>query len=144
MHKNEFIRQVARESGQPQTVVGQVLGAAVRVVARSLVAGGKVVWTGFGTFEMRRRSPRRGINPQTGEGITIAATLTPGFTASSTFKGRVVGALGGDDSEVPTPGAAVPERDDAAERGRLIVADAAMAHDPRAGVNPEQADANEW
>src|SRR5205823_8988689 len=65
MHKNEFIRQVARESGLPQATVAQVLGAAVRVVARALVAGQKVVWTGFGTFEVRRRSARQGINPQT-------------------------------------------------------------------------------
>lgn len=92
MHKNEFIRQVARESGVPQAIVGQVLGAAIRVIGRSLIAGQKVVWTGFGTFEMRRRSQRRGINPQTQEQITIGATLTPGFTASTAFKRRVAGA----------------------------------------------------
>ncbi len=93
VHKNEFIRQVARESGLPQTTVSQVLGAAVRVVARSLVVGQKVVWTGFGTFEMRRRSRRHGINPQTRERIMIDSTLTPGFTASSTFKDRVLNQL---------------------------------------------------
>lgn len=92
VHKNEFIRQVAKESGLPQTVVAQVLSAVVRVVARTLIAGQKVVWTGFGTFEMRQRSERRGINPQTREKITIEATHTPGFTASSTFKTRVLGA----------------------------------------------------
>ncbi len=91
MHKNEFIRQVARECGLPQTTVAQVLSAAVRVVARSLIGGKKVVWTGFGTFEMRQRSERQGINPQTRERITIAATNTPGFTASSAFKERVLG-----------------------------------------------------
>jgi len=95
VHKNEFIRQVAKESGVPQTVVAQVLGGAIRVIARSLVAGQKVVWTGFGTFEMRHRSQRHGINPQTRQRITIGSTLTPGFTASSTFKGRVLGQLNG-------------------------------------------------
>jgi DNA-binding protein HU-beta len=93
MHKNEFIRQVARESGLPQGTVAQVLGAAVRVVARALVRDEKVVWTGFGTFEMRRRSERHGINPQTRQKIVIGATHTPGFTASSTFKNRVTGQL---------------------------------------------------
>ena len=93
MHKNEFIRQVARESGLSQGTVAQVLGAAVRVVARALVRGEKVVWTGFGTFEMRRRSERHGINPQTRQKIVIGATHTPGFTASSTFKNRVTGQL---------------------------------------------------
>lgn len=97
MHKNEFIRQVAKECGLPQTTVSQVLGGAVRVVARALVANQKVVWTGFGTFEMRRRSRRHGINPQTRERITIDSTLTPGFTASSTFKNRVLDQLEGRD-----------------------------------------------
>jgi DNA-binding protein HU-beta len=90
VHKNEFIRLVARRSGVPQTVVAQVLNAAVGVIAEALIRGQKVVWTGFGTFEMRRRSRRQGINPQTRERIVIDPTLTPGFTASSTFKGRVL------------------------------------------------------
>jgi DNA-binding protein HU-beta len=89
VHKNEFIREVAKEVGLPQTMVAQVLSAAVRVIARSLISDQKVVWTGFGTFELRRRSQRRGINPQTREHITIDATSTPGFTASSAFKERV-------------------------------------------------------
>lgn len=103
MHKNEFIRLVAKESGVSQVVVGQVLGAAVRVIGRSLLRGEKVVWTGFGTFEMRRRSARRGINPQTRQRIAIGATRTPGFTASSTFKTRVLAA--GEPAETGPPGA---------------------------------------
>jgi DNA-binding protein HU-beta len=104
VHKNEFIRQVSKECGLPQTTVSQVLSGAIRVVARALVANQKVVWTGFGTFEMRRRSRRHGINPQTRERITIDSTLTPGFTASSTFKNRVLDQLegrepAGDDEE---------------------------------------------
>ena len=113
MHKNEFIRQIARESGVPQTVVAQVLGGALRVIARSLIAGQKIVWTGFGTFEMRRRSQRHGINPQTRERITIGSTVTPGFTASSTFKDRVLGQLNGasgalDDDESEEGDAVLP------------------------------------
>ena len=100
MHKNEFILQVAKECALPQTTVSQVMGGAVRVVARALVANQKVVWTGFGTFEMRRRSRRHGINPQTRERITIDSTLTPGFTASSTFKNRVLVQLEGHDPAV--------------------------------------------
>jgi DNA-binding protein HU-beta len=103
VHKNEFIRQVAKEVGLPQTMVSQVLSAAVRVIARSLIAGQKVVWTGFGTFEMRQRSQRRGINPQTRERIVIDATNTPGFTASSAFKERVLtGDEGTDDGDEGT------------------------------------------
>lgn len=91
VHKNEFIRAVAKEAGLPQTTVALVLSAAVRVIADNLIAERKVVWTGFGTFEVRHRSERRGINPQTRERIVIEATSTPGFTASSAFKDKVIG-----------------------------------------------------
>ena len=116
MHKNEFIRQVARESGLPQGTVAQVLTAAVRVVGRALVRGEKVVWTGFGTFEMRQRSERHGINPQTRQKIVIGATHTPGFTASSTFKNRVTG----------QPGAAGATAEDADAADNEPLADTGM------------------
>lgn len=90
MHKNEFIRQVARECGLPQTTVTQVLAGVVRVIGRALLNGQQVVWTGFGTFEMRQRSRRLGINPQTRQRIMIESTHTPGFTVSSTFKDRLL------------------------------------------------------
>ncbi len=99
VHKNEFIRQVARESGLPQTTVSQVLGAAVRVVARSLVVGQKVVWTGFGTFEVRNRQSRQGVNPQTKQAMMIDATQTPGFSASNSLKSAVRGQRGGNQGD---------------------------------------------
>ncbi|NCC33817.1 MAG: integration host factor, partial [Chloroflexia bacterium] len=46
---------------------------------------------GFGTFEVRHRQQREGVNPQTREKITIPETKTPGFSASSTLKEAVKG-----------------------------------------------------
>jgi DNA-binding protein HU-beta len=45
--------------------------------------------TGFGTFEVRHRQAREGVNPQTRAKIKIEATNTPGFSASSTLKEAV-------------------------------------------------------
>ncbi|NWJ44946.1 MAG: HU family DNA-binding protein [Chloroflexi bacterium] len=91
MHKNEFIKQLARETSLPQKQVNQVVKSTIELIARSLRNGDKVVLTGFGTFEVRTRRERKGVNPQTKERIVIPETQTPGFTASNTLKNIVLG-----------------------------------------------------
>jgi len=44
---------------------------------------------GFGTFEVRDRSKRKGRNPQTGEEMTIPARKVPVFRTGDTFKDSV-------------------------------------------------------
>ena len=94
MQKTDFVKSVAERAGVSQKEAKQVVDAALDIITETLKGGEKVTLTGFGTFEMRRRSERHGINPQTRERITIGATNTPGFTASSTFKDRVLGQEG--------------------------------------------------
>jgi len=91
MHKNEFIKQLARETSLPQKQVNQVVKSMIELIGHSLQNGDKVVLTGFGTFEVRTRSERKGVNPQTKERIVIPKTHTPGFTASNTLKNIVLG-----------------------------------------------------
>lgn len=89
VHKNEFIKAVAERANVTQADASRVVSASLKLIAQTLAQGDKVVLTGFGTFEMRQRSSRKGINPQTRKPITIGASATPGFTASSTFKTQV-------------------------------------------------------
>lgn len=86
MHRNDFVKAISKKTSLPQNQVNSVVGAALDVITETLQQGDKVVLTGFGTFEMRERKERRGVNPQTKEPITIAASRTPGFTASSSLK----------------------------------------------------------
>jgi len=93
MHKNEFIKQVAKETALSRREVSQVLQCSIDLIAQSLHNGDKVVLTGFGTFEVRTRRERRGVNPRTKEHIIILPTRTPGFTASTGLKLAVLGKL---------------------------------------------------
>lgn len=54
-----------------------------------------MVIPGFGQFEGRARAARQGRNPQTGEALQIAASVSPAFSAGACV--RRVGAclLGG-------------------------------------------------
>ena len=69
-------------------------------IRRSLVAGDEVKLTGFGNFTIRRKAPRPGRNPRTGEAIPIKARDVVTFHASNKLKGLVQGEVSaGDDLE---------------------------------------------
>jgi DNA-binding protein HU-beta len=89
IQKTEFIKAVAERTGNSQKETKEIIDAALDVITDALAQGKKVTLTGFGTFEVRHRQQREGVNPQTREKITIPETKTPGFSASSTLKDRV-------------------------------------------------------
>lgn len=91
MQKTDFIKAVSDRTNVSQKETKQVIDAALDVIAEALKSGEKVTLTGFGTFEVRQRQEREGVNPQTRAKITIPATATPGFSASSTLKEAVKG-----------------------------------------------------
>jgi DNA-binding protein HU-beta len=49
-------------------------------------SGDKVQLVGFGNFEVRERSARKGRNPQTGEEIEIAASKVPAFKPGKSLR----------------------------------------------------------
>ena len=91
MQKTEFIAEIAERSGVSKKQAKQVLDTALHIIAEQLQDGERVVLTGFGTFEVRERRERQGVNPQTKEPMTIGATRTPGFSASNSFKNVIKG-----------------------------------------------------
>lgn len=91
MQKTDFVKKVAEKAQVSQKVAKEVVDASLDVITEALAAGEKVTLTGFGTFEVRSRQAREGVNPQTRAKIQIAETKTPGFSASSTLKDAVKG-----------------------------------------------------
>ena len=91
MQKTQFIAEVAERAGVSKKQAKQVLDTALALIADQLQQGERVVLTGFGTFEVRERRERQGVNPQTKQAMTIGATRTPGFSASNSFKSVVRG-----------------------------------------------------
>jgi DNA-binding protein HU-beta len=89
MQKTDFIARVAEDSGVSKKTARQVIETALDVIAASLARNEKVVLSGFGTFEMRQRRERRGVNPQARQAMTIPASTSPGFSASNNLKETV-------------------------------------------------------
>jgi DNA-binding protein HU-beta len=91
MQKTEFIAQIAERSNVSKKQAKQVLDTALEIIAEQLQQGERVVLTGFGTFEVRERRERQGVNPQTKAPMRIEATRTPGFSASNSLKNVIKG-----------------------------------------------------
>lgn len=89
MNKTELIDAMAAKAGISKKDAGTVIGAMEESIIDALKNGDKVQMVGFGTFEVRERAARTGINPQTKQEIKIAASKVPAFKAGKAFKDAV-------------------------------------------------------
>lgn len=89
MTRAELVAAVAEETGLDRKKADRVVATTFEIIKNALIGGDKVQVIGFGTFENRDRSPRKGRNPRTGEEIDIPASKLPSFKAGKTFKEAV-------------------------------------------------------
>jgi len=89
MNKSELISKMAEKGGISKKDAEKALNAFLESVEESLERGDKVQLIGFGTFEVRQRAERRGMNPQTGEEIMIKASKVPVFKAGKAFREKL-------------------------------------------------------
>ena len=86
MNKTELIAVMAEKSELTKKDAGAALEAFTAAVEDALKAGDKVQLVGFGTFEVKERAARTGINPQTKQPVKIAASKSPAFKAGKALK----------------------------------------------------------
>ena len=89
MNKIELIAAVSDKSGLTKKDSEKTIDAFVAAVTEALEREDKVQLIGFGSFEVKRREAREGINPKTQERITIAAAKTPVFRPGKGLKDKV-------------------------------------------------------
>ena len=95
--KTDVVDQVAEKTGQTKKDTKETLDALLDVITENLKAEAekpeeeraKVQFIGFGGFEVRDRSARKGRNPQTNEEIQIPARTVPAFKAGKNLKETV-------------------------------------------------------
>ena len=86
MNKGDFIRAMADNAGVTLKEANVAYDAFVKVVTDALKAGEKVQLVGFGTFEVRTKAAREGINPQKKEKVKIAASKAPVLKFGKAYK----------------------------------------------------------
>jgi DNA-binding protein HU-beta len=86
MTKPEFIAAVANSSKSTKAETERVINAALEIIEGALAKGDSVQFVGFGTFEVKQRAAREGINPKTKETIKIPAKKAVTFKAGKKLK----------------------------------------------------------
>lgn len=86
MNKGELVSAIAERAGFTLKDADEAYKAFVAVVAETLKKGEDVTLAGFGTFKVKTRAARTGINPQTKQKISIPASKVPSFKFGKSFK----------------------------------------------------------
>lgn len=91
MNRQDLINSThAKLDGKvPKKIIEDVIKAEEDVKLDALAAGDRVQLIGFGTYETRKRSARKGRNPQTGVEIDIKGSKTIAFKPGKHARGRV-------------------------------------------------------
>jgi integration host factor subunit alpha len=84
---NRLQVQVGLTKQESRAVVERVLG----IVKDTLAAGEDLLVSGFGKFSVRRKSARRGRNPQTKENLILRARKVVVFKTSGVLRHRING-----------------------------------------------------
>ena len=89
--KADLADQLFKRLGLNKRESKDMVEAFFELIHGSLVEGEDVKLSGFGNFTIRRKAPRPGRNPRTGEAIPIKARNVVTFHASHKLKGVVQG-----------------------------------------------------
>lgn len=88
-NKKDLINMVAEKTDITKKDVSTVVDAVFESIKELTVQDGKLSIVGHGSYEVRERAARKGVNPSTGESIDIPATKVPAFKAGKEFKETV-------------------------------------------------------
>ena len=89
MNKSELVYEVTNRLDVTRKEAEDVIDCFLDLIAENLTNGDKVVLSGFGTFEIRNRVSRSGVNPRTGERIDIPCQKTPAFKVGKILKDKL-------------------------------------------------------
>ncbi len=72
-----------------RNTVNRVIECALESIGDAMAQGKKVQFTGFGTFEPKKRNARIGRNPHTREAVPIPARIIPSFKPGKELNDKV-------------------------------------------------------
>ena len=90
LSKSELTAKVAEKLGTSKKDGEAALDAVIESISETLAAGDGIRLIGFGSFDVKERAAREGVNPQKpSEKIKIPASKAVSFKAGATLKAAV-------------------------------------------------------
>ncbi|SVD05501.1 uncharacterized protein METZ01_LOCUS358355 [marine metagenome] len=86
MTKAALVEEVARVADLTKKHSEVIVDAVVHSIINALHRGEKIELRGFGSFRIRRREPRKGRNPKTGDRVDVPSKRVPYFKPGKELK----------------------------------------------------------
>ena len=86
MNKKELIDIVSQKKDLTKKDAEALVDTVFDTMIASILAGDKVLISGFGTFNVNSRKERKGVSPKTKEAMIIPASKTVSFKPSNRLK----------------------------------------------------------
>lgn len=86
MTKADLVEEVSRVSDLTKKHSEVIVETLFRSIIDALHRGEKIELRGFGSFRLRRREPRKGRNPKTGEKVDVPSKRVPYFKPGKELK----------------------------------------------------------
>src|ERR1700733_4255276 len=77
--KKDMARTIAEEMGLTQTQTKEIIQRVLDGIRETLITEGRIELRNFGVFEVKKRKPRRGRNPHTGEKVKVPVKMVVTF-----------------------------------------------------------------
>ena len=89
--KENLVQTLYDQSGFSKHQSKALVETVFEMVKKSLESWDDVLISGFGKFSVRKKSPRRGRNPATGEDLTLDARRIVMFKSSTILRDKLNG-----------------------------------------------------
>ena len=86
MTKAELVEEVSRVSDLTKKHLEVIVDTVFKSIIDALHRGEKIELRGFGSFRLRRREPRKGRNPKTGDKVDVPPKKVPYFKPGKELK----------------------------------------------------------
>ena len=87
--KERIISRISGEMDIPPLEARRHVDTVIDIIKRALSSESPVLISGFGKFVVRRKKPRLGRNPQTGEPMSLEARQVVAFKCSGVLRRKI-------------------------------------------------------
>jgi integration host factor subunit beta len=108
MTKAELVEEVSRVSDLTKKHSEVIVDTVFRSIIEALHRGEKIELRGFGSFRLRKREPRKGRNPKTGDKVDVPPKKVPYFKPGKELKDLINREAEAAEAAEATAGAAAP------------------------------------
>lgn len=89
MNRTQLAKEISKKTGISQKEALNYINVILGSITNAMEKGERVEIRGFGSFIVKEYDSRKGVNPKSGEKITIPAKKLPAFKAGKDLKEKI-------------------------------------------------------